>query len=236
MTDIFLQSNPASFFAPLLTARSVVDGEQVTAAVTNRLPEANQQNTLLLHEILKRINTASGEFLWNVPVSPEVESGDFVAYDTSRRVFVPGLAKFLFEAGRRLESPLAHVWGVVIRAKDKEADICVSGLCTFETDRSCWLEFPEPGIRFLSNTRLGEPEVLSHFPDKCLGFLVGVKAKGTGAEVQFFVKQYLAMNTRIHQHTSVQLKNELVNAATSERWLPATHSVFAGKVPAGGAV
>ncbi|HBT76851.1 MAG TPA: hypothetical protein DEB39_07965, partial [Planctomycetaceae bacterium] len=85
--DIFLPTGPAGLASSLLSSRPVTDGEPVNAAVTNRLPQTNSGNTAYLHELVKRIHTTSGEFLYGVPVAADVVPGDFVYYDGQTRRF-----------------------------------------------------------------------------------------------------------------------------------------------------
>jgi len=241
--EIFLPSGPAGIASSLLTGHPVLDGEPVSAAVTNRLPQTNTGNTAYLHELVKRVYNTSGEFLYDVPVAEDVVPGDFVYYDGSARVFAKGVSRSLLRNGRFLESESSMVWGVVVRIAHQEADLCTSGLCTFQTESAAYLEYPQAGVRFLSDKAPGEPTLYRNWPDKCLGHLVGVKSDG---EVQFFVRLALAFDQRLHQHESFELVNG--PAGTSDHntpgqilqvrtdlpgWIPASHPLFAGKVPPG---
>ena len=135
-SDIFLNLTPATIDSLLLSNRSVMDGEPVNAAVTNRLPGTNQSNVGYLHELLKKAKDNSGEFLWGVPVANDVLPGHFVYFDSVNRVFAKALTKFYVRDGQQLESEASAVWGVVVRVHNNEADICTSGLCTFQSTLS----------------------------------------------------------------------------------------------------
>ena len=242
-TDIFLSSTPASMATSLLTNRLVVDGEPVNASVTNRMPQTNRDNLAYLHGILRRLEYGSGEFLWGVPAAEAVEVGDFVYYDAASRCFTPAIARYVIQNLKQVESESTSVWGVVIQRTGKTVDICTSGLCEFKTNIIHYLQSPEPGPRYLSSRSPGKAETLPDAPLKCLGYLVGVKVDGS---VQFFMKQSLCSDTKGHEHKTVELKNApagSIDKATPRvitsadagiaGWLPANHSVFAGKAPAG---
>jgi len=238
---LFLPSSTQGVAGSLLSNRPVSDGEPVNASVTNRLPVTNSVNTAYLLEILKRGMNNSGEFLWNIPIAPDVVTGDFVYYDGIERRFAKGLARYVIQDGRQQESETAAVWGVVIRVRNQEGDICTSGLCEFQTELAAYLTNPEPGCRFLSDRTPGEPTPVPVRPEKCLGFLVGVQSTGA---VQFFVRQSLIGDSGRHRHESIELAS--VPAGTSLRslpktitsvqqqkpgWVPAAHPMFAGKMP-----
>jgi hypothetical protein len=124
-----------------------------------------------------------------------------------------------------------------------EADICIDGLSMFRTTVSAYAAEPEPGIRYLSDIDPGGLIPARVQPMKCLGYLVGVKATG---DVQFFVRQSL-ISSLPHQHRIVELVAAPAGTwthtnppagITSVRldkpgWIPATHPVFAGKMPSG---
>ena len=241
--DIFLNSTPAGFSSSLLKSRPVVDGEPVNAATTNRVPVVNQGNIAYLHDLLQLAGDRSGAFLWGVPIAGDVVAGDFVYYDPVRRVFDKALAKFVVQDGRQAESESSVVWGVVTRVDHNEADICTDGLCKFRSELPCYTAEPEPGVRYLSDRIPGEPTTIQSAPEKCLGYLIGVKATG---EVQFFVRPSLSLPLS-HQHQIVELIAAPAGSWTSTNptagitsvrpdkpgWIPATHPVFAGKVPSG---
>ena len=237
--ETFLPNTVPTSASSLLSNRPVLDGEPVTAAVTNRLPTTNQGNTAYLHELLKRAKNNCGEFLWGVPVAEDVICGDFVYYDSGSRVFAKGLARYVSNAGTVWEADTSQIWGVVISVRDKDADLCTSGLCEFTTSIQVYFQRPEPGVRFLSDQVAGELTVARPTLQKCLGYQVGVK--GTD-RVQFFVRHSLDSDARLHRHRSVELKN--VPAGSWERnrpnmirsvqpdkpgWLPATDPIFTGK-------
>ena len=238
--DLFLPSGPTGIASSLLSGRPVSDGEPVNAAVTNRLPRVNSGNMAYLHELLKRLHNRSGEFLYDVPIADDVVPGDFVYLDGAARVFAKGLSKTVLRDGVFIESESAQVWGVVVRVGNKEADLCTSGLCVFRTETAAYADYPDAGARYLSDRIPGEPTPKRHGPEKCLGYLIGVKASG---EVQFFVRPHLTVDQRVHRHRSIELAN--VPAGSCDRevpgmilqvrpdlagWMPADHAVFAGKV------
>ena len=238
---LFLPSSTTGIAGTLLSSRPVLDGEQVTASVTNRLPVTNSVNTSYLHELLKRGMNNSGEFLWDVPIAPDVVVGDFVYYAGTERRFTKGLSRYIVQNGRQQESETAAVWGVVIRVRNQSGDLCTSGLCEFETNLAAYLTDPEPGIRFLSDRVPGEPTPNPVRPEKCLGCLVGVKSTGT---VQFFVRHSLTGDSAHHRHESFELASvpagtclrSLPQTITSVQqhkfgWVPATHPMFAGRMP-----
>jgi len=241
--DIFLNSTPAGLASTLLKSRPVVDGEPVNAAVTNRVPVTNQGNIAYIHDLLKTAYDHSGEFLWGIPIADDVVAGDFVYYDSVRRVFDKALAKFVIQDGRQTESETSVVWGIVTRVDHNEADLCTDGLCKFRSELPCYTAEPEPGVRYLSDRIPGEPTGTRIAPAKCLGYLVGVKATG---EVQFFVRQSLSLPLS-HQHQVVELVATPAGTWTATNpqagitsirpdqpgWIPATHPIFAGKVPNG---
>ena len=239
--DIFLNSTPAGLASSLLKSRPVVDGELVNAATANRVPVVNQGNIAYLHDLLQSACDLSGAFLWGVPIAGDVVVGDFVYYDPVRRVFDKALAKFIVQGGRQTESESSATWGVVMRVEHNEADICTDGLCKFQSELPCYVSEPEPGVRYLSDRIPGEPTIIRSAPEKCLGYLIGVKATG---EVQFFVRASLSLPLS-HQHQVVELIATPAGTWTSTNpsagitsvrldkpgWIPATHPIFAGKVP-----
>jgi len=241
--DIFLPTGAHGVASSLLTGRPVSDGEPVNATVTNRLPRTNQGNTAYLHELLKRVRDTSGEFLYDVPVAADVVPGDFVYYDGTSRVFAKGLAQSSIRDGKPIESDSSAVWGVVTDVRNNEAVLCTNGLCMFRTEMAAYFEYPEPGVRFLSDRFSGEPTIERHWPEKCLGYLVGVKSDG---EIQFFIKSSLAIDQRLHRHKTVELTAAPAGTCEKDRpqnifqvrtdlpgWIPADHTVFAGKIPTG---
>lgn len=237
----FLNAGPTGMAGSLLTSRPVTDGEPVSAAVTNRLPVTNSINTAWLHELLKRLHDNSGEFLWGVPIAPDVVVGDFVYYDGTDGRFAKALARYVVHDGRFHESETAAIWGVVTGIDHNEANLCTGGLCTFRAERTEYQLDPDPGVRYLSDRTAGAPTVEPVRPEKCLGCLVGVKATG---DVQFFVRPSLTSDPGIHRHESWELAavpagtcfRSQPNAITSVQadrhgWVPATHAIFAGKAP-----
>jgi hypothetical protein len=238
---LFLPSGATGIAGTLLSNRPVTDGEPVTASVTNRLPVTNSVNTAYLLELFKRGMNNSGEFLWGVPIAPDVVIGDFVYFAGTEGRFAKGLARYVFRDGRHQESETSAVWGVVIRVRNQTGDLCTSGLCEFETDLAVYLTVPEPGLRFLSDRTPGEPVPDPVLPEKCLGCLVGVKSTGA---VQFFVRPSLTGDSGRHRHESLELASvpagtchhSLPKTITSVQpqqpgWVPASHPMFAGKMP-----
>lgn len=241
--DIFLPTTSIGIAASLLSSRAVSDGEPVDAATTNRLPRTNSFNTAYLHELLKQLRNTAGEFLWNVPVADDVVPGDFVYYDGTDRVFSKAVAKYHLAGDTFVETESASVWGVVIRAGRNEGDLCTSGLCEFRTEIGTYWESPEPGMRYLSDRTPGEPTANRFWPDKCLGYLVGVKSDG---RVQFFVRPQMQFDPRIHRHKSFELANVPAGTCRADQpqtigsirpdkpgWIPVDHTLFAGSAPSG---
>jgi hypothetical protein len=239
----FLESVPLGIGDALLTSRPVMDGEPVNAAVTNRLPKTNDANTAYIHGLIKRFHNLSGEYLWQMPITPEVRIGDFVCYDVRYRAFKPGIAKFTMADGNVAESESSLVWGVVVNIRNDKADICTNGLCEFRPTSNAYSHLPTPGIRFLSDTLSGGLTDKVRYPYKCVGFLVGVKQSG---DVQFFVRPYLAADPRVHKHRSYELSAAPAgtwlpdsNSPTAiahvnidvPGWLPADHAIFDGVLP-----
>ena len=201
MSD-FLKSIPLSIPDVLHAGRPVRDGEPVNAAVTNRLPSVNAANTEALHALIKTFRDFSGEYLWQMPIDGDTKVGDFVYFDSQSHVFKPGLARFTVEDRRVYESETSQVWGVVKSKDGDKATICTNGLCTFHPGTDVYANSPVPGIRYLSDTASGAVTTDAKYPCKCVGFLVGSRSSG---EVQFFVRPYLAIDPRIHQHLSHRL-------------------------------
>ena len=237
----FLESVPLSIPDSLFSNRPVMDGEPVNAAVTNRLPRANAENTAVIHALIKQFRNLSGEYLWRMPISADVVIGDFVYFDAHSRVFKKGLARFELAGDSIVESDTSLVWGVVIDIKDGRADICTNGLCEFRVSGDVYTSLGQPGPRFLSAIVPGRVSEESKSPHKCVGFLVGAKPTG---EVQFFVRSYLSVDPRMHQHKSYALAASPAGDWRSEAgitnanvnlpgWLPASHPIFGGKNPIG---
>ena len=246
--DIFLHpSLLGSAGASLLSGQAVSNGEPITADVTNRLPQVNTTNTAYLYELFRKDRNTSGSFLWNVPVASGVVPGDFVYFDAGAGVFDKALAKFQMVTvqgqSRYVESETSAVWGLVVATRDEYADICIDGLCEFKTQRPEYLLESEPGLRFLSTSVPGASvRLATALPEKCLGSLVGVKP--ASADVQFFVRTNLAASAKIHEHKSVELPSvpagdiAIAGGRTIDNpqesvagWLPANHSLFAGRAP-----
>jgi hypothetical protein len=243
MSDLFLKSDPSGISGSLLSGRLVLDGEPVTAGVTNRTPQANQANLSYVWEILKGLRDRSGEFLYGMPAAPGVLPGDFVYYDEAEHRFAAALAGFTVQNGECRELPSSAVWGVICRIHAGGADICTSGLCEFLTENPAYSEFPDSGPRFLSDRNPGEPVPYRTVPEKCLGVLVGVRESG---EVQFFVRQSLFADSRVHEHKAFELVSAPAGTCSSSApsqitgvlpdkpgWIPAGHPLLAGNAPAG---
>jgi hypothetical protein len=241
MDAYFLDSNKFGILDTLLKARGVMDGEQVRAAVANRLPGASAANIEYLHELIKRGFDNSAVYLYDMPVSSETCIGDFVYYDTVDRVFKPGLARFLVRDGRFSAAETSAVWGVITEIRSDKADICTKGLCKFTVSSTeKYSDKILPGIKYLSSSVLGGLSDVSAMPFVCLGFLVAVHAN---RQVQFYVDGNLSANPSNHEHRSIELVNTPAgdwstgSAIISETntnlpgWLPASHEVFEGKAP-----
>ena len=226
----FLQSVPLSIPAVLPPSRPISDGEPINAAVTNRLPVNTAGNMAIIHDLIKRFRDLSGEYLWQMPIAADVTVGDFVYFDPHAHAFKKGLARFTVDGEQVYESDTSLVWGVVINIRDDKADICTNGLCGFRPTSDAYSRLCTPGIRFLSNTEYGRLSDEAKCPCKCVGFLVGMKPSG---EVQFFVRPYLSVDTRVHQHRLYSLVTAPSDDLTIPGWLSAGHHVFNGTAPTG---
>jgi hypothetical protein len=238
--NIFLPNNIPDIANNLLTGKFIADGEPITAAVTNRIPQVNNANAQYIYSLLQKAYNSAGEFLRNQPIADDVQVGHFVYYCNKTKVFQRALAKYILQTGRVKEAPTAAVWGLVTNISYNKADICISGLCTLTPTIDYYKNLDDVGELYLSDTIPGEPTIDIKYPYKCLGSLIGVRTSG---EIQFFVRLNLASDPRLHEHRSYELAakpagswqladNMITNANLGiAGWLPAAHAVFNNKAP-----
>ncbi|MDR1478485.1 MAG: hypothetical protein LBJ00_06035 [Planctomycetaceae bacterium] len=240
MPNTFLPNIVPGVASNLLTGKFISNGEAVTATVANRIPRINSANENYLHELLKRSYNNSGEFLWNQPISSDVQVGHFVYFNSITRRFEKALAKYVAVNGVFQESESSAVWGLVIAVKNNQADICTNGLCNLTPAIECYKTLGYTGEMFLQDLVAGEPSPEIKFPYKCLGCLIGVKPSG---EIQFFVRINLTADPRLHDHRAYELAAAPAGNWTSDSdaisdinlnipgWLPASHAIFNGEAP-----
>ncbi|GHT40847.1 hypothetical protein FACS189443_1770 [Planctomycetales bacterium] len=222
-----LSNKPAGLAGSLIHADPIKNGESVDARVTNRPISANSANAAYMFSLLQSIYDTSAQYLWNQPAANDVRIGDFVYLDQSSQRFERAVAKYIL-GGTVAESPAAAVWGVVTKLSGERADICISGLCEFKTTTNVYTSSPSPGVRYLSGTFPGEPTAEITYPHKSLGFLVDVESNGA---VQFFVRQNLTTDSRMHDHKLYALSVAQISDTSLPGWLPAYHASFNGTAP-----
>ena len=220
----------------------IQNGEAVNAGVTNRPLDQLNENIRYLRDLISMLNAGSAIFARDATVETDALVGMPVYYNGSNQRFERALAAAYTdtETGLLMTAVSSQVWGVVAaKTNATKADILLHGLSDIDLTQSAGGN--AAGRYYLSGTTPGG--LSQQQPPVTVPVLL---ADGQG---QVLVTPQTTDFLQDHKHHRFTLvcepagthspplpgeRHEITNADPDvEGWLPADHSSFAGKAPAG---
>lgn len=222
--------------------RLIRNGEPVSAGVANRSSEQIDRNVRYLWEVMQAANIGSAVFARKVTIEAGANVGMPVYYNVNTQRFERGLARVSFDqaTGFVTTSASSQVFGIIsFKHNSTLADVCLYGYA--EIDLSAAITGTVlPGLYYLSGVTAG------HLTKQRPPVSVPV-CRVAGTKV--FVNPQLVdfLDRHVHHrfrlvclpagaHTPPVSGDRHVITSPDDTlpgWLPADHSVFAGKAPAG---
>jgi hypothetical protein len=219
----------------------IQDGEPVSAGTTNRPLRQLYQGLEWLWDSLRASQLGQALVLRRVPLASTVQVGMAVYYHSASQQFAPALAQ-LASGPQMQPHGSSEVWGVVThKYHANQGDLLVAGLANWPAASVSHPAGTPAGCYYLSSTT---PGFLTHQrPPLAIPVL---RYDGAGAAL---VYPQPVLSIEQHRHEQIALlcrpAGDYVTPATGNPhtipnpnpslpgWLPASHSIFAGKAPAG---
>jgi hypothetical protein len=224
--------------------KMIVDGELVTAGVTNRAPSALQGNIDYLKEILEEAFAGQTLVARDRTIDPEANIGQAVYYNPLSQRYEQALATTFNDplTGTLLMAPSTFTWGIVKRklAADK-GDILLHGVAEIDMSAAI-VGSPNPGMYFLSGVQPGF--LVSQQPPVSIPVALLAGPGILSGTTTVFVNTNLRDMLEGHRHYKVpllccpagtpttyedadRLRQGVLNPdPTVEGWLPATPEFF----------
>jgi hypothetical protein len=228
----------------------IQDGELVSAAITNRPTQQNDQNIRYVRDLFTAAMLGETIFARNRTIEKDAKVGQAVFYNPVTQQYERGLAGVEVAADGSLNTTVAsQIWGVIYRKlNDTKADILLHGVADINLAEAIDGD-PEPGkIYYLSSASKGKLVLLRPAVGITVLQVAGANANGTH---NVYVNTKFHDLLEAHRHYSFTLVSEpagsVVPPTVGERhqittpdpdvegWLPADHASFGGKAPAGAA-
>lgn len=221
------------------------EGEPVTPGTANRPMREMDQNVRYIWEVLQAAAIGSTVYARRVTIEADAKKGMAVYFNTKRKQFERGLAQLdtTPASGVLQTADTAQIWGVIATKHNATlADILLYGYDDIDISEATAGEV-SAGVYYLSGSTAGR--LTKQRPPVSVPVL---RADGQGKV--FVVPQFVDFLDR-HMHYKFPLtcrpagdhtppspgdRHAIENADDElPGWLPADHSVFAGKAPAGAA-
>jgi hypothetical protein len=220
------------------------DGEDVKAQVANRPLRTLDNNLRYLWTLIKNNSLGQNLQIYRVNCRADTAVGMPVYFDTTTRVYTPALAQVsnIDEHGRVSLAESAQVWGVVSKKHSATlCDIVINGYIDLDISSVIGTETLTAGVYYLSTQTEGR--LTKNKPAINIPIL---RSNGIGSiYVLSFVLDLLQNHNHyrfelvsapagIHNIPDVGERHEITFPDPDEEgWLPASHSIFEGKAPAG---
>ncbi len=220
--------------------RLIADGENVSAATTNRVFRELAGNIEYVKSVLESSLLGEAVYARDVTVESDAQVGMPVYWHPTRQRFERALAAASqdTDSGFLVPAVSTQVWGVVSHKHNATlADLVLRG--TLDLDISAAAGTVTAGVYYLSGTTAGAlvkqspgisvPVLQSDGEDKIL-----VNPQFTGAldAHRHFRYELVCRPAGVHAQPTPGDRHEITSPDDEiEGWLPATHAVFDGKAP-----
>lgn len=227
----------------------VENGERVEAGVANRAPRAIDANTRYLRQRLDTIQKGETLIAECRTVESSVQVGQPVYWNDTHKEYrlAKGAVDVDPSTGALTTAKSAQVAGIILKKINAtKADILLAGIA--EVDLSQAVDAAvSPGLYYLSNSQAGKlTSILQPVSTTVLqvlddGSTIGTHEVLVNPQFSEFIDRHRHFKYDLkpvpagdHSPPAVDGNHVITNPDSSiEGWLPANHSVFGGKAPAG---
>ena len=229
----------------------IQDGELVKAAIANRAPSTNDSNIRYLRDLFEAAMLGETIFARNRVVETDAKVGMAVYFNPTTDQFERGRGAVEVDSttGNLVTTKSSQIWGIIHTKHNANlADLLLHGVAEVDLSEAVDGTVEEGSVYYLSNVSPGKLET-QRPPVGVTVMQVGDLAASGDHEVYVNTKFHDFLEAHRHfkftltslpagDHTppSPGERHTITNADSGqEGWLPANHTVFGGKAPAGAA-